>query len=339
MARALLINPGFDLGTYKKRGTIVFPFGLGYIASYAEKHGHQIKVWDILGTKLGFEEVKRIINDLNFSDYDIIGITGIVTQFSYVKQLSELIREKTDVKLVLGGPLSTYSWDIILKYTNIDICVIGEGEQTFLDLLNSKQLNSIDGIAFKVQNDVIKTKDRDMIKNIDDIGFPAFHLFDMETYIKSTKMFEPVGEFLKHKRILPLFTSRGCPYNCKFCSKSTKGIRMKSLDFLFKEVEYYIKNFKIDAIHFIDELLLLNKKRFINFCIRIKKYDILWDCQGRINLTEEKLLKYMKAANGICIGFGIESGSQKILDAMDKKIKASDIRKILLSCLSIRVLF
>ncbi|MFX0141420.1 MAG: B12-binding domain-containing radical SAM protein, partial [Candidatus Hodarchaeota archaeon] len=125
--------------------------------------------------------------------------------------------------------------------------------------------------------------------------------------------------------------------NCKLCSKSMKGIRMKSLDFLFKEIDYYTSELKIDSIHFVDELLLINKKRFFEFCRRIKKYNIQWDCQGRINYVDEKILRAMKASNGVCIGFGIESGSQKILDAMDKRIKVKDIEKALTICQKIQL--
>ncbi|MFC2034054.1 B12-binding domain-containing radical SAM protein [Chloroflexota bacterium] len=337
MAKALLINPGFELEKHRARDNYVFPFGLAYIAAHAEKYGHQIKVWDIHGTRLDYDQVVAQIEQMDISRYDLIGITGIVNQYLYVKKLTELLKKYTKARIVLGGPLSSYSSDIILKHTMVDICVIGEGEQTFLDLLNGVPLSEINGIAFKSNDEILKTGFREQITDLDSIGYPAFHLFDMDFYITHTGMMDILRPYHKNKRIMSLITSRGCPYNCRFCSKSTEGTRMKSLDFLFKEIEYYKNELRIEAIHFVDELLLLNKKRFLEFCRRIKEYNIDWDCQGRINLVDEEILRAMKASNGICIGFGIESGSQKILDAMDKKIKREDIKKVLSYCLKIRL--
>ncbi|MHA1294221.1 MAG: B12-binding domain-containing radical SAM protein, partial [Promethearchaeota archaeon] len=152
-----------------------------------------------------------------------------------------------------------------------------------------------------------------------------------------TGMMDVVRPYFKKKRVMALITSRGCPYNCKFCSKSTKGIRMKSLDFLEKEIEFYKNELHVDAIHFVDELLLLNKKRFLEFCQRIKKFNLKWDCQGRINHVDRRILISMKASNGVCIGFGIESASQKILNNMNKKINAPDIKKVLKICQEIQL--
>ena len=337
MTKALLINPGFELGNLIERDNFVFPFGLGYIASYAIKNNYEIEIWDIYAQKITFAEVKEEIENFNFYDYDIIGITGIVNQYLYVKQLVDLIKKKTNIQIVMGGPLASYSWSIVLKNTLVDICVIGEGEKTFLKLLNKIDLSLIKGIAYKIDGNVIKNDECELIKNLDEIGYPAFHLFDMEFYITHTGMMQVVRPSHKNKRVMALITSRGCPYDCKFCSKSMKGIRKKSIDFLSKEIKYYKDELRVEAIHFVDELLLLNKKRFFKFCQMIKKYNILWDCQGRINHVDEFILKSMIAANGICIGFGIESGSQKILDAMDKRVKAKDIEKTLLICLQIHL--
>lgn len=330
--RVLLINPGFKLENEKERDNYVFPFGLAYVAAYAEKNGHEIEVLDIPAEKLNFNEVQIKIKRMDLTSYDIIGITGIVNQYIYVKKLSELLKKITNKKIVLGGPLSSYSWNIVLENTKVDICVIGEGEQTFLEILNGKKLSTIDGVIYKTKKEIKQNKAREQIKDLDSIGMPAFHLFDMEFYIKKSGMMDILRPYYKDIRSLPLITSRGCPYNCKFCSKSTRGVRMKSLDFLFKEIDYYKKEFGVKAVHFVDELLLLNKKRFLEFCQRIKKYDVKWDCQARINLVDEEILTKMKESNGACVGFGIESGSQKILDAMDKRIKVEDIKKYLMFC-------
>lgn len=331
MNKALLINPGFHFGKIKKKHTI-FPFGLGYIASFAEKNGFQIDVLDIISEEIDFDEVRKKISKIDFQQYNLIGITGIVNQYLYVKELAQYLKKYTEIPIILGGPLSTYSWNIILNKTKIDICVIGEGELTFLDLLNKKKLETIDGIIYKNKNKIYKNKKRELIKNIDDIGIPAYHLFDMNYYTTNAGMLDVIRSKTDTIKVIPMLTSRGCPYDCNFCSKSMPGYRFKSLDFIFKEIDCLINQYNIEAMHFIDELLIAKEKRFFEFCNRIAKYKIKWDCQGRINLVNEKMLLKMKNSNGICIGFGIESGSQKILDAMNKKIKVNDIERVITYC-------
>ncbi len=182
MAKVLLINPGFEIKEVRHRYQLVFPFGLGYIAAYAEKHKHEMNLWDIHANRWGFKKVLNKIKSCDFSSFDFIGITGIVNQYLYIKELSKALKQYTKIPIVLGGPLATYSSEVVLKNTDVDICVIGEGEQTFLDLLDKKELSLIDGINYKENGEIKVNRERELIKNIDDIGFPAFYLFDMELY-------------------------------------------------------------------------------------------------------------------------------------------------------------
>lgn len=348
----LLINPGTTLGKPNPDDNIIFPFGLGYIAKVAEEEGCTVDVWDFNKEQLDLVNainyiIKKGYKSISLEQYDIIGITGIVSQYIYIQFVVSEIKEYSNALIILGGPLATYSYDVVLENTGVDICVIGEGEETFREIIQASKnrnnlsiIDSIDkvnikGIAYNHRNAFALRGPRKQLKIID--IEPAYHLFDMGYYATHTGMVDVVKPFYKNKRSASLITSRGCPYNCNFCSKSMHGVRTKTLDFLYSEMEYLINNYNIQFIHFVDELLFLNKKRFIKFCNRIEKYHILWDCQARINLVDEKSLIVAKQSGCVCVGFGIESGSQKILDNMNKQIKVEEIEKYLRFCTKINL--
>ncbi|GAB4315073.1 MAG: hypothetical protein Kow0069_16740 [Promethearchaeota archaeon] len=333
-ANVLLVNPSFELGRHRSRDNYVFPFGLAYVAARAEHLGHRVEVWDIHASQADFPDVLEEAKRRDFSKYDVIGFTGIVSQYLYVKKLCEVIRPRTGALLVLGGPLASYSWEVVLKHTDVDACVIGEGEETFAELLAKGDPERVAGLAYRDPSGSLhKNADRPLMQDLD--FFPAFHLFDVEFYATHGGMMDVLRPYFKGKRVMALTTTRGCPYNCKFCSKSVRGVRTKSIEFLDEEIAFYKEKLGVEAIHFVDELVFINKKRFFELCRLMQRHGLPWDCQGRINLVDERSLRAMLAAGGACIGFGIESGSQKILDAMDKRVRRPDVARVLRECVKL----
>ncbi|MBI4667860.1 MAG: radical SAM protein [Elusimicrobia bacterium] len=124
----------------------------------------------------------------------------------------------------------------------------------------------------------------------------------------------------KKYKAASILTGRGCPYNCHFCSKSFSGFRFRSINNLIEELNYLKENYNINAVHFSDELAVWNRERTLELIQKIKPLNLLWDCQGRANTVDYDLLKKMKGAGCVGIGFGIESGSNEILKRMNKKI-------------------
>ena len=298
------------------------PLGLAYIASYIKKHStHDIKIIDPL-----FQEI----------DYtaDVYGIYITITMFSDALKIAEQIKEKNKNALVVaGGPNTTILPEETLKNPNIDVISIGEGELTFLDIVNNKDnLKKVKGIWYKENGKIVKNPSREPIKNLDFLPFPAFESLPMEKYIKM--WFQLDGVKLKNIRGTNIITSRGCPYNCSFCQPTLRTIfgnkiRTRSAKNIIEEIIYLKKIFNINSISFEDDTFIFDKKRIYELCDLIIKnnLEINWICNVRANLVEESLLKKMKEAGLKKVAIGIESGSQRILDQIyHKQITLEQIR-------------
>lgn len=291
-----------------------FPLGLGYIAKVLLNSGYTVEVFDIWAHQYKNEEVMERIKKL---DYDVVGISALSTQYSYVKWLSARLKENNEGKIMIGGPLATYSPRIVLKNTAADICVIGEGEITAKEVIEKyDDLDEVKGICFREGNKLIENPPREYIKDLDTIDFPAWDLFPVKIYLKPRRYYD----FSYSLKPMNIISSRGCPYNCKFCSKTFKKTRVRSIDNIIEEIELLKQKYGVNCIHFNDELLMISKKRVLSLCEKIEPLNVKFICNGRVNIVDLDLLKRMKKAGAIAVGYGIESGSQRILDNMNKRI-------------------
>ena len=306
----------------KNREQVFFPTGMGYIARAIIDEGHEVEVLDVHESQISFEQITGIIRQKSF---DIVGISAMSTHYNYVRRLAEAVKKvSSDTLIILGWVLSTHSYHVVLENTEVDICVIGEGEITIKELLRSfGNYDAIDGIAFKKDGRIVKNNDRKYVKNLDTLPWPAYHLFPMEEYITNLNV---IGSD-KAVRTMNVPTGRGCPYNCNFCSKSFSGTRVRSISDVIKEIQYLKDNYQIEGVIFADECLVTRRSRVLELCDRIRELELNWHCQGRVNLVDEEVLLSMKSAGCKAIGYGFESGSQKILDAMNKKATISQAKK------------
>lgn len=309
--KILLIQPPHYYNG-KSRIPDFVPLGLGYIGKSLLNQGHDVKILDIWAQQWTNENVLEQIRNL---DYDIVGISAISTQYSYVRWLISELKKRHLEKIVVGGALATFSPNIVLENTQADICVIGEGEITFKEICeNINDLSTVNGIYFKKNGEIINNPSREYIKDIDTIEFPEYDLFPMYIYLKNCRVFSRPDI-----KALNIITARGCPYNCNFCSKTFSGTRLRSAENIIKEIKYLVNKYEIDGIFFSDELMLADRKRAIEICEKIEPLNIKWNCQGRVNLVDEVLLTTMKKAGCVAVGYGVESGSQTILNNMNKR--------------------
>jgi len=278
---------------------------------------------------------KHELNDfIKMSEYDVYGLTASAPNYSYIKGLSKMIKDSKDKPVILGGPLSTYSYKVVLKNTSVDICVLGEGEETVVDLLeNMDDLEKVPGIAYLKNGNVHRTPERTHERSRDEYPFPAYDLFNMEPYLRrELGQYEGWGSRHLNKdvsdiRTLGMITGIGCPYSCKFCTKSVMRTRMRSVDNIIAEIKYCMDKFDIRGVRFLDDLLILNEKRTLEFCEKIKPLNILWSGQARTNVMTDKLSQAMKNSGCVGIGYGYESGSDRLLKAMNKKVTVEDHRR------------
>lgn len=303
------------------------PLGLGYISSVLLKAGCHVDILDINIHQFTKEQVADKIKALK--GYDIIGITGMVTVYGYIKWLCEIIKESfPQVPLIVGGTVASAMPELFLQKTKADIACIGEGEEAVKELafaIDEKgDLESVKGIYFKRGNEIIKSQHRALNSNLDSIPFPAWHLFEIEDYIRNHYLVNSPAKSMN------VISGRGCPYHCTFCYRNFgKTVRYRSINNIIKEIKTLKENYKVTHFDFQDELFTVNDKRVMEFCQKILEdgLKITWRCLGRANLAKYELLKLMKEAGCLWLGYGIESGSQRMLDSMNKKIKVEQAKE------------
>jgi len=213
--------------------------------------------------------------------------------------------------------------DLVLRATDVDICVIGEGEITAVELLNDiDDLEKVRGIAFKKMEQIHFTLPQDKFFNLDNLPIPDFDLFDMEKYLHQDNAY---ARKTFTSRSMSFISSRGCPYRCHFCSKSASTFRYMSPKKIYEFLYVLKKDLGIEELVFGDELFLSSKKRFAELAPLIKRLKLKWGAQARVNLADKEFIEMVKNAGCIGLGYGIESGSQKILNNMNKKITVQQI--------------
>ncbi len=301
------------------------PLGLLYIAGYLEKYAkHNITVIDSQVEKLDYSSLESRVRSIR---PDIVGITAMtMTMIDVIKTVDIVKSLDSNIKVILGGPHVHLFPEETIDLKGVDFLVLGEGEVTFKELLDSvndkSRLRDIPGLVFKDNGKIINTGVRPLIKNIDEVPFPARH---MVSYKKYTSLLS------KGNIVTTIFTSRGCPYKCTFCDRPHLGkmFRARSPENVVQELEECVK-MGIDNFLFYDDTFSVNKKRVIDICKEIikRKLNIDWDIRTRVDNVNEEMLRLMKKAGCNGIHYGIETGSEKILKVLDKGITIEQANRI-----------
>ena len=333
--KVLLINPPWLWSSEEKSDSVDElhsvspPLGLAYVAAVLEEHNIEVEILDSLVTNMTLKETTKYVLS---GDHQVIGVTATTPAIdSASRLLKEVKRSKPEVATVVGGAhVSAIPTETLKIFPWIDRGVVGEGEITFLELVqNLKQeknkLNKIRGIVYRDENRVKLTPLRPLIKDLDSIPFPARHLLPP----LSSYSFVP-GSF-KESPTTTMMSSRGCPYGCSFCDKSVMGrtYRARSPRNVVDEMESLINDYGMREIKFWDDLFTLDPIRVIKICREIRKrhLKISWSCDARVDRINEEILKEMESAGCWLIDFGLESGNQAILDRIGKGITLEQSRK------------
>ncbi len=291
------------------------PLGLMYLASYLEKNtSHDVKILDCRIENVGYTELKEKI-----AKPDIVGITTMTfTILDVIKTIKTIKEINPKIKIVLGGPHVHIYPEETIKISGVDYCVLGEGEAPFKDLLdnidNTEKLYNIRGIVFKDKDRVVNTGPRETIQDLDSLPFPARHLIPYKKY----------GSVLaKRFPVTTMFTSRGCPYKCLFCDRPHlgKNFRFRSAKNVVDEIQECEKA-GIKEIFIYDDTFGADKQRVLDICNEIIKRGIkmVWDVRTRVNTVDQEILGALKKAGCQRIHYGVEAGTQKILDVLRKGI-------------------
>ena len=304
------------------------PLGLGYIAAVLKKEGYPVRIIDSLVENL---TLNKFIDKIKKYNPDVIGLTVHSINYNSILKFGNLIKRlNKDIKIVVGGPHISADPLGSVKDSPFDFGVYGEGEYTYLELIEAleknRKLNNINGLIYKKNNKVIKNLPRAPIKNLDEMPFPARELFPpLEKYKLSIF-------YYKKFPVTTQITSRGCPYHCIFCDNNVFGytFRGHNPEYVVNEMELLRYKYKMKEIMFYDDTFTLNKKRVLDICDEIikRKLDLIWSAGARVNTVDKNLLSKMKKAGCWNVSYGIETGNPRIMKFIKKGIDLSQVRKI-----------
>jgi anaerobic magnesium-protoporphyrin IX monomethyl ester cyclase len=303
------------------------PLGILYIAAWLEENGYPNSVFDsTFGT---LEMLKSHILELQ---PDMVGIyTNLMTKLNVLKIIQFVKDRETlkNTKIILGGPEVRNHKEKFLEY-GADVIVYGEGEETMLELVKTLEkgmntnLDDIPGIAYKKDGVPVVAPERMLIRDIDRLPLPGRNKINLQLYFDAWKQKHGIS-------MVNVNTMRGCPYSCKWCSRAVYGgsYRRRSPKLVADEIEWLQWHYRFDMIWFVDDVFTISHKWLQEFAteIRIRGIKISYEIITRSDRVNEEVLLLLKQSGCARVWIGAESGSQKIIDAMDRRVKVEQVRE------------
>tara|TARA_B100001105_G_C22369784_1_gene434452 strand:+ start:117 stop:1583 length:1467 start_codon:yes stop_codon:yes gene_type:complete len=327
-----LIRPGF----YPEG--LIIPLSLMYLASYLRKYIHdiQFKLIDAPLDDLSSEQVAHRVQEFN---PDLVALTGLSFHTPYVREAAQEIHKILPlVPIVVGGAGVTSDPGDVLKETTISYGVIKEGEETFLKLVEALNADenpySIEGLAHKNKDGkLIINPERPYVVEMDDIPFPAYDLIEVERYFQSSKRVSQSPVYIS-KKILPILTSRGCPFKCVFCHDTLgKDFRHRSPDNIVDEIVWLKKKYNFEELEIVDDIFNFDirhaKEVFLRLVDKKLGLKIAFPNGIKYEMIDTELLQLFKQAGVYRIAFGIESGDVQGQKLVGKKVNLKRINKII----------
>lgn len=323
MAEIILFR-GFEITYNQLKGTVP-PLGLLYVAKPLVDKGLTVRIYDAPFSPNWKKDVLKELND----DTICVGITsttgpqikGGLGFTNYIKSI------RPDLPVVWGGPQCTSDPSLTIENKNIDIIVLNDGEETFYELVNTiksnDDLSKVDGIWYKKGNKVYKNPTR-LNANLDDTDVLPYHLIDINRYIENHYRAKPFQE-----RWMPLNTSRGCHIGCRFCHESKIKWRPQNAQNVANHIKYIVEKYNIETIDFVDSQYFINKDRSVEISklLIVNNIKINWEANctitqfyGWIQNGDEAIIELFKKSGCTRMRFGVESGSEKVLEFINKRI-------------------
>jgi radical SAM superfamily enzyme YgiQ (UPF0313 family) len=285
------------------------PYGLFALGAAAIRAGHAVKVINM--SAFTWDETDRVLQAL---DADVFGMScWTANRRGVALCAAALKRHHPKAQVIVGGPHATpFAKEMLAHHADIDLVCKGESDETLLELLErleaGKALSGVAGTVYRdAQGVPVEAAERPAVADLDALACPQHHF---DTHI--------------------LMTSRGCPWACTFCGAETtwgRGFRGNSVDYTLSAIERVLPRLPVKMIQIKDDTFTTNKKRVLELCRKIRERDLkfFWSCDTRVDLLSYDLLKEMRLAGCQRLSLGVESGSQRILDAIEKKITVQEI--------------
>jgi anaerobic magnesium-protoporphyrin IX monomethyl ester cyclase len=335
----LVTPPGGYFAERWSTGIMMPELGILYIAAVLEKEGFEVAV--LPSHVLGMDDAD-VIREVGAYKPDVVGVTCTTeNRFESFRLIRMAKQAYPEMRTIIGGPHPTHTAQDCLQYIpELDMVSRGEGESTALELLQALEaggdvsdLRKIQGLSFRVDGKIEHNEKRTMVRELDDFPMPARHLIPYEKY-NFTMDVPGVGR-------LPacnLMTTRGCPFTCTFCATPTnwgRAVRAHSIARVVDEIEHCMEVYGSRAVWFYDDTFNVSKKRMYELCNTLieRELNVKWFCEVRIDLLDRPLLEKMHEAGLYYMGFGVESGSERIRrEVILKKFDRDQARRVLNWC-------
>lgn len=321
--RVTMLNP-------KVEDVTTMPLGILYCASTLERDGHTLHAFDPLPTVAD----EKVIQTVLATEPGLVGITATTAQMGRALAFVKLIKEMNpSILTVFGGYHTTAHPLEVLREGAVDFVIRNEGELTMSELADKLErkkadLGEVDGLGYKKDGQLKMNRPRKLIENLDLLPHPARHLLPMDWYM------QPPGKIRGYwlQKSCTMMASRGCPYFCTFCGSNTvfgRVPRYRSAENVIEEIKLLQEQYKVQGVWFADDEFTINEKWCKEFSDKLaaERLDFVWSCQARVNHGDMELLRAMNTSGCVQIDYGVESGSQKVLNALRKGTTPQMIRE------------
>lgn len=292
------------------------PLGLAYMAAVLEQNGFEVKIFDCPACQINHEKLKT---ELEAFQPTIVGIGSMTPTIESALKSARVAKEACpQAKVVMGGPHATFADKQILNdEKSVDVIVRGEGEETIVELAKQpsdfSKIDVVKGITFRKDAEIIQTQNRPYIQDLDALPLPAYKYLPIEKY------------WIAGRKLLPIMSSRGCPFQCSFCVASQMfgaRFRARSTKNVLDEMEWLRDKYGAEGIAFQDDTLTFDKKRTMDICDGIieRKINLPWGCGTRVDVVTKEVLAKMSKAHCNETMFGVESGCQRMRDVLKKRV-------------------
>lgn len=326
----LFIIPRYQ--TYGMKGHYVMPMGILYVSAYVKRSN----VANVHTLNLNHEsgnEYDILKNHIKANNITLVGIGGLSGEYSDIERMVEYIHDiDNKILIMVGGGIMTADPEITMRAMPfVNFGIIGEGEQTVVDLIQTLSsdgdIANVNGLIYRSEGTLKTTAKRAEIDNLDSLPFPDYEGFNYAEYLRCNPDLSDEGR--KYSQV-SVIGGRSCKYNCTFCfHPSGSKYRQRSLDSIFQEIDYLVKNYNISYIALREELFATDNERVRQFCRRVESYDFDWSIQLRIDSINQELVNTLKGTRCRYVFVGIESANDKVLKSMRKGITLAQIETAL----------
>ena len=305
------------------------PFGVAYVAAGLRTIGITSSLHDDNLRQYSDAQFQNLF-EKHKGEVQAVGLTSVSTTLHQLARVARICKAiLPDVPIIVGGPHARLSPDDIINIVEVDIVFTSEADLSILDYARGKPLSEIQGIMYRKNGEIVEQPAISFVDDLDSIPFPDYSLFNIAEY-HTTK-----GVAKRHPNSY-IITSRGCPYNCTFCSARTlnptlkKKVRFRSPDNVVAEIEMLVKKYGVRELFFSDDMFTVNRSHLFGICEGIIRLnlDLIWVCQTHVKNIDQQKLEMMRKAGCHQVCFGVESGDAEIQKKINKNLDFEKVKEV-----------